>query len=131
MSGTLRSMTAPSTTHGAPATQLAALLLLALALRPQLAAIGPLVPGIRDELGASHLFVGLLTAIPVLCMGLFALVGPAVARRLGARTAIASSVAAIVGFGLARALLPGEATLLLMTVGVGVGTGIGGPILSM
>ena len=65
-------MTARPTTRGAAPTQIAALLLVALALRPQIAAIGPLVPGIRDELGASHFFLGLLTAIPVLCMGLFA-----------------------------------------------------------
>jgi CP family cyanate transporter-like MFS transporter len=124
-------VTARPTTRGAAPTQIAALLLVALALRPQIAAIGPLVPGIRDELGASHFFLGLLTAIPVLCMGLFALAGPAVARRFGAREAIALSVAAIVAFALARALLPGPVPLLLLTVGIGVGTGIVGPILSM
>ena len=113
------------------AGQIVALLVVALALRPQLAAIGPLVPGIRDELAGSHVFLGLLTAIPVLCMGLFALVGPAVARRVGIREAIGLSVATIVAFALARAVLPGAATLLLLTVGVGVGTGVVGPILSM
>jgi CP family cyanate transporter-like MFS transporter len=64
-------------------------------------------------------------------MGLFALVGPAVARRIGAREAIWLSVAAIVAFALARALLPGPGTLQQLTVGIGVGTGITGPILSM
>ena len=124
-------MTARPTTRGAASTQIAALLLVALALRPQIAAIGPLVPGIRDELGASHFFLGLLTAIPVLCMGLFALAGPAVARRFGAREAIALSVSAIVAFALARDLLPGPVPVLLLTVGIDVGTGIVGPILSM
>ncbi len=124
-------MTAPSRAREIPAGQFGALLLVALALRPQLAAIGPLVPGIRAELNASHLFVGLLTAIPVLCMGLFALVGPAVARWIGPRTAIALSVAAVAGFGLARAILPGAPSLLVLTVGVGLGTAISGPILSM
>ena len=53
-----------------------ALFVVALALRPQISAIGPLVPGLIEEFGPSHAFIGLLTAIPVLCMGIFALVGP-------------------------------------------------------
>ena len=69
---------------------LAALLLVSLAVRPQLAAIGPLAGGIIDELGVSHAFVGLLTTVPVLCMGLFAPFGPPLARRLGGRRAIAA-----------------------------------------
>ena len=44
-----------------------ALFIVALALRPQLSAIGPLVPEVLAEFGPSHAFVGLLTAIPVCC----------------------------------------------------------------
>jgi len=39
--------------------------------------------GLIEEFGPSHAFIGLLTAIPVLCMGIFALVGPSVAGWFG------------------------------------------------
>ncbi len=110
---------------------LAALFLVALALRPQISAIGPLVPGIIDEFGASHAFVGLLTAIPVLCMGLFALVGPSIAGWFGTRGGVALSVAVLVASGLLRAFAPGAELVLLATFGVGLGTALVGPILPM
>ena len=110
---------------------LIALFLVALALRPQIAAIGPLVPGIRDELGSSHGFVGLLTTIPVLCMGLFAPFGPSLARLVGVRVGIATAAAILVTFGALRAVLPGATTLLLLTFGVGIGTALVGPMLAM
>ena len=45
---------------------LAALFLGALALRPQLVGVGPLLPEIDDELDVSHAVAGLLGTIPVL-----------------------------------------------------------------
>jgi MFS transporter, CP family, cyanate transporter len=107
------------------------LLLVALALRPQLAGIGPLAGEIGSELGVSHAFVGLLTAIPVLCMGLFAPFGPSLARALGTRRAIALASGTVAVAGLVRALLPGEATLLALTLVVGVATAMAGPMLAM
>src|SRR3954447_20467274 len=85
----------------AVAAQLAGLLVVALALRPQISAIGPLVPGILSEFGVSHGFIGLLTAIPVLCMGVLAPIGPEIARRLGGRAAIGLCTAIVVGSGIA------------------------------
>jgi len=105
--------------------------LVALALRPQLAGIGPLADWIMDDLGASHAFVGLLTTIPVLCMGLFAPLGPALAGRLGSRLAIAVAAGAIVAAGLARAVAPGEGAILALTLAIGVATAASGPILAM
>lgn len=108
-----------------------ALLVVALALRPQLAAIGPLADSIITDLGVTHAFVGLLTAIPVLCMGLFALVGPSLAHHVGTRAGIALSAGVLVLFAILRTVVPGAVPLLLLTFGVGVGTGVIGPILSM
>ena len=51
---------------------LVALFLAALALRPQLVGIGPLLPLIQHDLDVTHAVAGLLGTIPVLCMGLFA-----------------------------------------------------------
>src|SRR6478736_7733698 len=108
-----------------------ALFVVAIALRPQISAIGPLVPGLIEEFGPSHAFIGLLTAIPVLCMGIFALVGPSVAGWFGNRFGIAVSVAILVASGVLRAVAPGAELVLLATVGVGIGTAVIGPILPM
>ena len=103
---------------------LAGLFLAGLALRPQIVGVGPLIPEIQDDLDVSHAVAGLLTTIPVLCMGLFALPAPRVSRRYGARLAIAVCLALIGGFGIARAIAPGAAGVILLTVGVGIGLGL-------
>ena len=54
-----------------PVLVLAGIVLSALALRPQIIAIGPLVDAIDTDLGVSHTVTGLLGTIPLLCMGIF------------------------------------------------------------
>jgi CP family cyanate transporter-like MFS transporter len=103
---------------------LAGLFLAGLALRPQIVGVGPLIPEIQDDLGVSHAVAGLLGTIPVLCMGLFALPAPQVSRRYGTRLAIAVCLGLIGGFGIARAVAPGAAGVILLTFGVGVGLGL-------
>lgn len=114
-----------------PVAALAGLLLVSLTLRPQLASIGPLSGRIVDDLGVSHAFVGLLTTIPILCMGLFAPLGPSVAWRLGVRGAIALAAGAVGAAGIARAAAPGEPALLAFTFAIGIATAIAGPMLAM
>lgn len=103
----------------------------AVALRPQLLAIGPLLPEIRADLGLTASVAGLITTIPVLCMGVFAPIGPRVAARVGPRLALATSIGLIVAFGLVRAFAPGVELLLLSTFGIGVGVAIAGAVPSM
>lgn len=114
-----------------PLAPLVALAVVALALRPQLSAIGPLADSISTDLGVGYAYVGLLTTVPVICMGLFALVGPGLAAIAGVRGGIAFSVAVLLVFALLRAVAPGAVSLLLLTFGVGVGTGLIGPLLPM
>jgi CP family cyanate transporter-like MFS transporter len=114
-----------------PFAFIVALFLATLALRPQLLAIGPLLPLIRDDLGLPASVAGLLTTIPVLCMGVFAPVGPYVAARLGPRNALGVCLCLVVGFGIARALAPEYPLVLLATFGLGVGVGVAGAIPSM
>ena len=64
-----------------PLGVIAGLFVASLAMRPQILAIGPLLPLMREDLGLSAGVAGLLTTIPVLCMGLFAPVGPRLAAR--------------------------------------------------
>ena len=114
-----------------PLAVVAGLFVASLALRQQLLSIGPLLPLIRDDLGLPAATAGLLTTIPVLCMGLFAPFGPRLAARLGPRLAFAACIALIAGFGVVRSFVPGVPLLLLATFGVGLGIGVAGAIPSM
>ena len=108
---------------------LVALFLAALTLRPQLVGIGPLLPKIKDDLHVSHAVAGLLGTIPILCMGLFAPPAAHLVARLGSRRAIAGTVALVGVAGVARALVPGAAGVILLTFPVGVGMGLAGAML--
>ena len=114
-----------------PVGVIAGLFLASLAMRPQILAIGPLLPFMRDDLGLPAGVAGLLTTIPVLCMGLFAPVGPRLAARLGAGRAFVLCLGTIVGFGLLRAFSPSVPLVLATTLGIGVGIGSAGAIPSM
>jgi MFS transporter, CP family, cyanate transporter len=108
---------------------LVALFLAALALRPQLVGIGPLLPLIQDNLDITHAVAGLLGTIPILCMGLFAPPAPFVSGRIGPRRAVALSLGLIGVFGVIRAIAPGALGVILLTIPIGVGMGIAGAIL--
>jgi CP family cyanate transporter-like MFS transporter len=108
---------------------LAALLLAAMALRPQLVGAGPLIPDIQEDLGTSHSVAGLVGTIPVLCMGLFAPLAGVVAHRWSLRTAMAGCLLAIAVAGLGRAVTPGVALLLALTLPIGIGMAIAGTLL--
>lgn len=109
----------------------AALVLVGLAFRTQALIIGPLVGQVQAELSMSHGVAGLLSTIPVMCMGLLAPFGPVLAASIGPKLGVAACVALVATFGVARALLPDTATVLLATFGVGVGMALVGPILPM
>jgi CP family cyanate transporter-like MFS transporter len=113
--------------HRARATLLA-LFLAALALRPQIVGVGPLIPQIQDDLDTSHAVVGLLGTIPVLCMGLFAPLAAYLAARIGTRRAMSTGLALIGAFGVLRGLVPSAWLVVLLTWPVGVGMGIGNAI---
>lgn len=109
----------------------AALFLAAVALRPQLLAIGPLLPLIRADLDLAAAPAGLLTTIPVLCMGLFAPLGSRLASRFGTRQALGGALLAIVVLGLVRAAVPAFPLVLGATFGIGIAIGIAGPVPSI
>jgi cyanate permease len=114
-----------------PLAVVAGLFLATLGLRPQVIAIGPLAPLLRQDLGVEAAVVGLLTTIPVLCMGLLAPVGPSLAARVGPRLALAICLAAIAMAGIVRAIAPSVPLVLLVTVAIGIAIGVAGPIPSM
>jgi CP family cyanate transporter-like MFS transporter len=98
--------------------------LAAVALRPQLVGIGPLLPSIQRNLHVSHAVAGLLGTIPILCMGLFAPTAPFLSGRVGSRHALTVTLVLVGGFGIVR-LLPREAvSVILLTLPVGIGMAI-------
>jgi CP family cyanate transporter-like MFS transporter len=101
----------------------------ALALRPQLIGIGPLVPEIRTDLGMTFAEAGLLTTIPLLCMGVFALLAPTLVAGWGAGRTVGACIAFLAISGALRAAAPGSLALLVLTIPVGIGIGIGGATL--
>jgi MFS transporter, CP family, cyanate transporter len=108
---------------------LAGLFAVALTLRPQIVGLGPLIPEIQADLDVSHAVAGLLTAIPVACMGLFAPAATHLSGRIGTRRAIGLAVALIGVAGLARAIAPGAAALLVLTLPVGIGIAVAGALM--
>ncbi|WP_145185273.1 MFS transporter [Pseudomonas sp. URMO17WK12:I11] len=64
------------------------LVLVALNLRPALSSMAPVLSQVSAGLGLSAAQAGLLTTLPVLCLGLFAPLAPVLARRLGSERVI-------------------------------------------
>ncbi len=108
---------------------LAGLFVASLSLRPQIVAVGPLIPSIQRSLGISYSVAGLLPTLVVLCMGLFAPVSVGLARRIGARSSVTFALALIGVFGIARALLPSAVGVIVLTVPVGIGVAVAGSLM--
>lgn len=64
------------------------LVLVAMNLRPALSSLSPLLNDVSASLGLSAAKAGLLTTLPVLCLGLFAPLAPILARRFGAERVV-------------------------------------------
>ena len=64
------------------------LVMVALNLRPALSSMAPLLGEVSSSLGLSGTQAGLLTTLPVLCLGLFAPLAPWLSRRLGSERVV-------------------------------------------
>jgi MFS transporter, CP family, cyanate transporter len=108
---------------------LLAIVLVAVNLRSALASLPPLVDTIQADLGLSSAGAGLLTTLPVLCMGVFAPVSQRLARVIGREATVAVAlVLLLVGLlvRLAGSVLP---LLLASTVLAGIGIALCGTVL--
>jgi CP family cyanate transporter-like MFS transporter len=112
-----------------PRVLLAALFIASFGLRPQLSGVGPLLPEIQRDLGVSHATAGLLGAIPVLCMGLFAFPVTRLLSLASPRAIITACLIAIAGSSLIRAAAPSIIGVLLFTLPFGIATGVLGSTL--
>ena len=98
-------------------------------LRTLMASLPPLEPALRTDLGLSGAEIGVLTTVPVLCMGLFAPVAARVGHRFGAGRVVAAAVALVAVGNLLRGL--GDLTwpLFLGTLVAGVGIALAGTLM--
>jgi MFS transporter, CP family, cyanate transporter len=106
----------------------AALVLVALNLRPAIASVPPVLPDIQRDLGLSGTGAGVLTALPVLCLGLFAPAAAWLAGRFGVDRVVAWALIVLGAGTLARAV-GGAAGLFAATFLAGIGLAVGGALL--
>lgn len=115
----------PSTPSSAPAGArfllLAAIVALALNLRPVMAAVGPLLDLIEGGTGMSSTAASLLTTLPVLMIGLGALSSGPLRRRLGERRGILLGALLVGASCLSRAVLQDTAALIVSATAAGLG----------
>ena len=106
----------------------AGMVLVAANLRPAAAAVGPLLDRIQADTGLSSFGAGALTTLPVLCFGALAPLAPALARRVGERTAVAVALVVLL-LGLLVRLGPGLGFLFVGTALAGAAIAVGNVLL--
>ncbi|GHE57326.1 CynX/NimT family MFS transporter [Streptomyces capitiformicae] len=97
---------------------IAGIILVSLNLRPAITSLGPLLPQIEEDLGLSGTGAGLLTMLPVLCLGVFAGLGPTLRHRFGEDRVLLGCLPVLLG-GILLRLLDPTALLYVGTVVVG------------
>ncbi|MEP6560982.1 MAG: MFS transporter, partial [Nakamurella sp.] len=109
-------MTSPPAAPGSRLLVTAAVLLLAINLRPVVNALGAVIPELREATGLPATTTGLLLSLPTLSFAVLGLAAPTAAARVGAnRTVVIALLALIVG-QLVRSILPGTPALFLGSV---------------
>jgi CP family cyanate transporter-like MFS transporter len=103
-------------------------ILIAVNLRPALTSVPTVVVQIQEEFGWSSATAGLLTTLPVVVMGLFALVVPALAQRVGrTRTVTIALVVLTIAVGMRAFAVHGGVLFVsaaLAGVGIALATGL-------
>jgi CP family cyanate transporter-like MFS transporter len=104
------------------------LILVALNLRPALSSMAPLLSDVSKSLGLSAAQAGLLTTLPVLCLGLFAPLAPILARRFGAERVVLGILLTLAGGIILRSSF-GETGLFAGSILAGASIGVIGVLL--
>lgn len=110
--------------HAKPTTALwlmISVVLVALNLRPSMAAVGPLLSSIRGDVPLSFSTASLLTMLPVMAMGLAMFFGMGLGKRFGEHRSIVLSLVVIGLATLSRLFLDSAAELILSAIAAGVG----------
>ncbi|MEV7012072.1 MFS transporter [Streptosporangium sp. NPDC051022] len=107
---------------------MAAVVALALNLRSALAGFSPLAGEAGAELGLGAGMISLVTTLPLLCFGVFALLAPALARRFGAERTLAATMP-LLALGILLRGAAGTVALIGGTALVGVAIAVGNVLL--
>ncbi|TEA59778.1 cyanate transporter [Pseudomonas sp. CH235] len=97
------------------------IILVALNLRPSMAAVGPLLSAIRGDMALSFSLAALLTLLPVMAMGLAMFFGMAVSQRLGEQRTVLLSLLIIGVATLSRLFLDSAGGLIASAILAGIG----------
>ncbi|MFS2067212.1 cyanate transporter [Pseudomonas sp. CT11-2] len=97
------------------------IILVALNLRPSMAAVGPLLSAIRGDIPLNFSLASLLTMLPVMAMGLAMFFGIGISQRLGEQRTVVLSLLIIGLATVSRLFLDSAAELILSAVLAGVG----------
>lgn len=96
-------------------------ILLALNLRPSMAAVGPLLSAIRGDVALSFSLASLLTMLPVMAMGLAMFFGTRISQRLGEYRTVVMSLLIIGLASASRLFLDSAMELILSAMLAGIG----------
>ncbi len=96
------------------------ILMVSINLRTSIAAVGPLIPFIREDLGLSNGLAGFLTTLPLLTFATFSLLAPSIGKRMGHGRAIFLGMI-ILAIGVVTRVLGGIELLLIGTALTGIG----------
>ena len=88
-----------------------AVVLTALNLRPAITSVGPLLGEMRDSLGASAIWAGVLTTLPGLCFATAGLAAPRLAAKVGLDRAITVALV-VLSAGLLVRIVDGQAVVI-------------------
>ncbi|MEX0779310.1 MAG: MFS transporter [Balneolales bacterium] len=105
-----------------------AIAIIALNLRPAIAAVGPLIHEIRLDTGLSNTMLGMLTTLPILALGFFSFLTPIFTRRFGTEGTMALALILLTGGILCR-VIPSFTALYLGTAVLGIGIALGNVLL--
>lgn len=119
-SHTVPAASASSTLTKAQWFYIAAIILVALNLRPALAAIGPLLPAIQADIALSFSAASLLTTLPVLAMGVFSFVGFKLAAPFGLARTITWALLLLALATVVRFWSPSAAVLIITALVAGI-----------
>jgi CP family cyanate transporter-like MFS transporter len=100
------------------------LLVSALNLRMAVAALSPVLDTVQRDTGLSSAMAGLLSTVPVICFGVFALATPKLIRRFGMERLLVL-VMVVITAGIALRVLPPLAALFAGTAVIGAGIAVG------
>ncbi|HJF34308.1 MAG TPA: MFS transporter [Sporosarcina psychrophila] len=99
-------------------------------MRPAITSIGPMLETIREQLTLSNAQVSLLTAVPVICMGIFATMAPVLNRKFGLKHTIYAMLILIGIMTVLRGFISNFLVLIGTAFLIGIAIAVIGPLLS-